>query len=145
MSPAWIRRLPHSWNQGLVRSPEAKQPALDPLAAIGDVGLVQDAPELVLGDAGLEHGTHAVDREVAHRHRAAQALHLLGRLDHPRLLDRRLHADELDPAGNQARRAPRVAAVDREPAVAAAMLLDQPCDLLGPLRGFSSTRGPARK
>ena len=132
MSPARIRRSPHSWNHGLVRSARREQAALDPLAAVGDVGLVQDAPELVLGDAGLERGTDALDREVADRHRRAQAAQLLGRLDHPRLLDRRLHADELDPARQEAGGRLRVAAVHGEPTVAASVPLDQPRDLLGP-------------
>ena len=73
------------------------------------------------------------DREVADRHRRPQAVQLLRRLDHARPLDRRLHAHELDAARDQALGRLRIAAVDGEASVAAAVPQDQARDLLGPL------------
>ena len=124
-----VAALLEPWVGALVRREQA---ALDPLAAVGDVGLVQHAPELVLGDAGLNHGADAPDREVADRHRRPQAVQLLLRLDHARLLDRRLHADQADAARKEALGGLRVAAIDSEAAIATAVVQDQARDLLGP-------------
>ena len=48
--------------------PAGEQAALDPLPTVGDVGLVQHGPQLVLGDAGSQCVAHPRHSDVAHVH-----------------------------------------------------------------------------
>ena len=111
----------------------SQQSRLDPLAAAGDVGLVQLGPELqILGDAGLEVAPHRGHAGFTGMHRPAHRLELLGMLDPPCLLARLLAGDRLDAFRTQHVDAQRLALVDREPPVAAAMRRDQVRDLPRP-------------
>ena len=109
-----------------------QQPGLDPFAAHSDVGVVQDGPELVLGHARLERLAHARHGGLADRDRLAHAGELLRRLDGAGDLQDLLAVPDLDPEVRQRRSALRLAVVQRQAPVAAAVGRHQVGDLGGP-------------
>ena len=142
---AGSRGSPHSWNHGLVRSPEASRRHSihsPPCAMLVSCRTLQSWFSVM---PGCSARAHALDRDVADVHRQPQALDLFRRLDRAGLLDRLLHVEQLDAARQQALRAPGLAAVDRESPIAAAMRSTRLATSSAQSAVFSSMRGPATK
>jgi len=58
-----------------------QQLGLDPLTAVGDVGIMQFSPQLHLRHAGTQCIAHALHADVADRERMTHAGDFLGALD----------------------------------------------------------------
>jgi hypothetical protein len=104
----------------------------DPLAAERDVLLMEQRPQSLLADAGLEGFAHDSDAGFAGADRVAHGAELLFCLDAPRLLGDGLAFDDLDTAGTQGEVAHPVEAIHGEPAIASAGQMNQIGDLVRP-------------
>ena len=119
-----------------MRPARGQEPGLDPLPALGDVDLVQMRPEFVLGHAGAQDIAHLGHAGFGGDDGRAHGRQFQRQLDGPRGLDERLTLRRLDAQAIQRGDAEWVAAIDREAAVAAAVLAHQVGQFLGPGLGL---------
>jgi hypothetical protein len=115
---------------------------LDVVAAQGDDALVQDRPQLVLGQARTDRRAEAGDRDLGRTDRCAHALQLLGGLDRPGTLDRRLGVGEVNALVAEGQRRARVDALDADGRARPAVLAHEVGDLFRPGPFDVLDRGP---
>lgn len=108
-----------------------QEPGFDELAALTDHLVIHDGEQIVLGNAGLDRLAHRVDGGLGAGHRHLQAFYFFGRLDRPHGEDFALAIPDLAAALFQRQRLQMAAAVEAELHRAAAMRLEQFCDLVG--------------
>ena len=120
-----MTRDEHSWNHGLVRGPDDKQPRLDPFAAARDVAAMQFGPQLVFGDAGSQRRFHLAHRGLAGDDRAAHAEDLVGRFDEAGVLHHRLAIADGNAEARECGDAFGIEMIGGDAAVSAAMFLDE--------------------
>ena len=105
--------------------PGRKQAGLDPFRSAADRSVPEGAPKLQFGHARFQRRPRVVQRVQAGRHRPPHGLDLFGGFDAPGDFDDRLGIDHLEIVAFEGVNAGRRAVVERQPAVAAAMAVDQ--------------------
>ena len=133
-SPASMMRDEHSWNQGLVRGPEDSSRVSihsPPRAMLPRCSSAQSSFSEMPGFSAACISAMAASQATIERRMAED---LVGRLDQPRVFHDRLAIADGDAEPGEFGDAFRVDVVDRDAAVAAAMLAHQIGDAGGPAR-----------
>ena len=96
----------------------------DAFAAVADVRLVQERPQRVLGHSRLQGFAHPRDAAIAYGERVRHSRDFVRRFDRTRMLHHLLAFEHVDALGAHEIEAERIQAVERDAAIAAAMVVD---------------------
>ena len=117
-----------------------------PVSVIGEICVVQQSPELDLADARSQRLLEPGDAMFSNRHRPANTVYLVGRLDYPSWLTDQHAINDLKSSAQERSGDAGIYVLHCNPAVIGADLFKIIHDIIGQLLGiFGKALGPIEK